>query len=129
VIDYFPEKENKYIASRAREQLALVQVHDLKLDRATAIFDDLAKCGDDEVEFRAFGLAGQCVVLSLRGQYRESDAVLRQLLLIQDKLPRDPQLPIRMLLRSAINKNRSQLGPQTAREWDKWMEEQLHEGG
>ncbi|MGO9107829.1 MAG: serine/threonine-protein kinase, partial [Thermoguttaceae bacterium] len=129
VIDYFPEKENKYIVSRAREQLALVQVHDLKLDRAMATFDDLAKRGDDEVELRAFGLAGECVVLSLRGQYRESVAVLQELWPIQEKLPPDRDSPIRRLLASAINKNRSQLGPQTARDWDKWVEEQLHEGG
>lgn len=129
VIDYFPQKENRYIVSRAREQLALVYVYDLKLDRAMSVFDDLAKRGDDEVELRAFGLAGQCIVLSLRGAYSESVAALQQLLPIQDKLPRDQQSPIRTLLRSAISKNRSQLGPQTARDWDKWIEEQLHEGG
>ncbi|MEN6458652.1 MAG: serine/threonine-protein kinase [Thermoguttaceae bacterium] len=126
VIDYFPEKQNRYIASRAREQLALVYVHNLELDRAMAIFTHLANGDDGEAELRAFGLAGQCVVLSLREQYRESDAALRQLLPIQDKLPRES--PMRRLLASAIKKNRSKLGPQTAREWEKWLEEQFPEG-
>ncbi|MEN6448981.1 MAG: serine/threonine-protein kinase [Thermoguttaceae bacterium] len=131
IIDYFPENEkNKYVLDRAREELALVYVYDLKPTAATRIFDDLASRGSDELELKAFGLAGQCIVLSLiRGQYRDSDAVLRRLLPIQDKLPREPQSPIRMLLKSAISRNRSQLGPQTALEWDKWVEEQLHEGG
>ena len=108
------------------QQLALVYVYDLKFDPAMSIFDNLANRGDDEVELRAFGLAGKCVVLSLRGQYRESDAVLA------NSCPSRPNFPASRPCEGcwqARSTNRSQLGPQTAQEWDKWVEEQLHEGG
>ena len=86
MIDYFPEKE--YFARRAEQQLARIYLREGDFDRAMAIFEKLAALGDDEPELRAFGLAGKCGVLSLRGQYRESAAVLEQLWPIRDKLTR-----------------------------------------
>ena len=46
------------------------------------IFEKLANSTwttEVEAELQAFGLAGQCGVLSLRGQYEESNRVLGQL--------------------------------------------------
>ena len=68
----------------------MLYLHEGEFDRAMAIFDKLAKLGGDAVELQAFGLAGQCVILSRRGHYRESAAFFAQLLPIRDKLANEP---------------------------------------
>jgi serine/threonine protein kinase len=124
VISYFPDKE--YFGLRAQQQLALIYLRDGDFDRAMPLFERLANQGDAEPELRAFGLAGQGGVLSLRGQYRESTAALEQLWPIRDRLTSEP---MRKLVENAVKKNRSRLGPNTAREWGEWFEQQFHEDG
>ena len=104
--------------------MRLIYLRESNYDRAMAIFDELAKLGDDQAELRAFGLAGQCGVLSIRHRYEESNALSAQILPIQDKLKSEP---MRRLLANAIKKNRSKLGEQTTRQWDKWLAEQFHD--
>jgi len=87
------------------------------------IFDELAKL-DDQPELMAFGLAGQCGVLSLRGKCEESNAVMGRLLPVRDRLA---NRQMQRLLEFAIKKNRAELGRQTTGEWDRWLEEQLRE--
>ncbi len=123
VIDYFPDQQ--YVARRAQEQLALIYVHDGAYDRAMDIFEELAAL-DDEVELKAFGLAGKCGILSLRGKYQESAAVLDQLLPIRDKLTSQA---MQKFVASAAKKNRSKLGPQTGKDWDQWLEQQFGDNG
>jgi len=118
VIHYFPEKKDFVL--RAKQQLALNYLREGEFDRAMTIFDELAELGDDQPEFRAFGLAGQCGILSLRGRYHESNAVLAQLLPIRDKLVSEP---MRRLVENALRKNRAYLGRQAAEDWDRWLEE------
>lgn len=124
VIGYFPDKE--YFTLRAQQQLALIYLRDGDFDRAMPIFERLAKLGDDEAELRAFGLAGQGGVLSLRGAYRESARVLDQLWPMRDKLTSEP---MQKLVEAAVKKNRSHLGPNTAHEWGDWFEQQFREDG
>jgi eukaryotic-like serine/threonine-protein kinase len=122
VIVYFPEK--KYFTLRAKQQLALIYLHDDEYDRAMTIFDELARLGDDEPELRVFGLAGKCGLLSIRGDYQESAELLSQFL--PDQLTSEP---MRNLVQHAIKRNRSKLGLQTAPAWNKWFEEQSRDGG
>jgi tetratricopeptide (TPR) repeat protein len=124
VIEYFPEKE--YFTLRAEQQLAQIHLREGDFDRAMTLFEKLAAQGDGEAELRAFGLAGKCGVLSLRGKYRESAAVLDELWPIRGKLTSEP---MRKLLESSVKKNRSKLGPQTAHEWDRWLDDQFREDG
>ena len=125
MIDYFPQRKTYTLL--AQQQLALIYVHDKDYDRAMEIFETMAKLGgDDRAEFRAFGLAGKCGVLSLRGEYADSNAVLTQLLPIRDKLTNEP---MQGLLRHAVRRNGSQLGSQTASEWEKWLKDQFHDDG
>ena len=124
VIANFPEKE--YFTLRAQQQLALIYLHDGELDRAMTIFEKLAKLGDDDAELRAFGLAGRCGVLSIRGNSKDLNAALDELSPLRDKLKSRPLVE---LVDHAVQKNRSQLGEQAAREWDKWFEEQPRDGG
>jgi serine/threonine-protein kinase len=127
VIDYFPKKE--YVALRAQQQLALIYLRKGEWDRAMSVFEKLANLNLDdakmEVELKAFGLAGQCGVLSIRGKYEESNRILAELHPINDKLTSEP---MRKLLHFAINRNRAKLPQQSGREWDKWLE-QFHDEG
>jgi tRNA A-37 threonylcarbamoyl transferase component Bud32 len=121
VITHFPQEQ--YYVLRAKQQLALLYVGQKKYDQAMEIFDELAKL-DDQPELMAFGLAGQCGVLSLRGKCEESNAVMGRLLPVRDRLS---NRQMQRLLEFAIKKNRAELGRQTTGEWDRWLEEQLRE--
>jgi serine/threonine-protein kinase len=118
VITYFPEKRD--FTLRAEQQLALLYLHEGDFDRAMTIFEKLAALGDDEVELQALGLAGKCVVLSLRGQYRESAEVFAGLLPIRDRLTSEP---LQKLVDRAEKKNDAELSQQTGTEWDNWFDE------
>ena len=124
VIDYFPEKE--YCVSRAKQQLARIYLREGDYGRAMAVFNELAIASGPASEFRAFGLAGKCGVLTLRGKYRESADVLDELWQVHQEL-RDVQM--RKMLDYVIKENRSKLGPQTAKDWDLWLNEQFHPEG
>jgi eukaryotic-like serine/threonine-protein kinase len=132
VIDYFPDKE--YYTLRAKQQLALIYLHKRDYEKAMAIFKELASPNPDalnpkfEAELKAFGLAGQCGVLSINHQYEESNRILAELHRldpIDEKLTSDR---MRTLLRFAINRNRTRLPQQSNREWDKWLEQFKDEG-
>jgi serine/threonine-protein kinase len=123
VIEYFPEKE--YLVHRAQQQLARIYLRERDYERAMAIFDDLAGASDSDKEFRAFGLAGKCGLLTLQGRNRESAEVLDELWPIHQEL-RDTQM--RKMLEYVMRENRSKLGPQTGHQWKEWLSQQFHEG-
>jgi eukaryotic-like serine/threonine-protein kinase len=121
VIDYYSDQP--YVAYRAKEQLALVYLREGAFDRAMDIFEELAAL-DDEVELKAFGLAGKCGVLSLRCKYQESADVFGQLWAIRDKLASEP---MKKLIEAAYARNRSEMGTHNGQEWEKWLEEQFRD--
>ncbi len=69
VIDYYPDDEG--LRWQAKRQLAGLYLQRDELDLAMPLFEELAT-KSKETRFRAFGLAGQCVVLYIQ----ESDALL-----------------------------------------------------
>jgi serine/threonine-protein kinase len=117
VIEYFPKKEA--FTLRAEQQLAMLYLHEGQFDRAMAIFDKLAKLGTDAVELQAFGLAGQCVVLSRRGQYRQSAEAFAQLLPKRDKLDNES---LQKLVDAAEARNDAHLDQQNTPDWENWFE-------
>ncbi len=120
VIDYYPEK---HVAHRAEQQLARIYLQRGEYDRALAIFDKCAASAASDSALRAFGLAGRCGILTLQGKYRQSAEVLDELLPLRAHL--DPEMG--RLVNRAIQKNRSQLGVQSGRQWDEWLAEQFRE--
>jgi eukaryotic-like serine/threonine-protein kinase len=73
----FP-KEGYYV-DRANQQLALLYLREGgydDLNKAMDICEKFTYRGDGERELRAFGLAGQSVVLSYQGNYKESTKIL-----------------------------------------------------
>jgi len=122
VIEHFPDQQ--LAVRRAKQQLARIYLRDTNYQDALEIFDELAALGESEEEFRAFGLAGKCGVLTLQGEYRQSAAVMDELWPIRTKL-KDRQ--IQEMLNRAVRKNRDNLGPQTTPQWERWLDEQFRE--
>jgi len=120
VVEYFPEKP--YLVFRAKQQLARIYLREGRYPEAMKIFEEFILLGEPESEMRAYGLAGQCAIHTLQGQYREAAAVLVQLWPIRHQL-KDGQM--RQLLQHVIQKIRSELGPQTSLEWQQWLQEKF----
>jgi len=122
VIDYFPEK--RQYTRIAKQQLSLIHLQEGDHDRAMAIFEELA--ASEDLQFRAFGLAGQCGVLALRQRYPESAEVLDQLQPIRGHL-KDRQMG--ELLRYVMKKIRSKLRKKGRQEWEDWLRKEFGEAG
>ena len=63
----------------AKQQLATLLMAKRRFDEAQQIFDEFAAFGEADPHFRAFGLAGQAILLNLRGDYNQSQRVLERL--------------------------------------------------
>jgi len=76
------------------------------------IFNEFASLDASEPELRAYGLAGQCWILTTKQRkYHESATLLQELLPIRSKLD-DPLMG--KMLDYVIHKNGVELGPMTA---------------
>ena len=65
---YFPD--DKSYTRRAKQSLALLYLQEYDYRRAMELFDEFAGYNDAEVQFKAFGLAGQAIVLNRQKQLR-----------------------------------------------------------
>ncbi|MBN1912300.1 MAG: protein kinase [Pirellulales bacterium] len=83
VIDNFPGQEN--FVRRARQQLARIYLDNKDYTHALAAFEELANLSPADVEFRAFGYAGQAVIFALQGKNDASIEMLTRL----NELPSD----------------------------------------
>ena len=104
--------------SQARKKLAPMYMSDIYVKnaddgKALEQLEKLALAGDSERQRRAFGLAGQYCVYSLRGDWEHADTALRNLLPIVEYL-RDPVM--QELYRRTIRGNRERLGQEKAAE-------------
>jgi serine/threonine-protein kinase len=124
VIEYFPEKP--YYVRRAKQQLARIYLRERNDPAALDIFRELAEANPNDKELRAFGLAGQCIVLTLQGNYKQSARLWDEFWPIRRQL-RDGQM--REGLNHAVKRNCSELGQVTAEKWSQWFEEQFSEDG
>jgi serine/threonine-protein kinase len=79
---YYPN--DVYVNDRAKQELARYYWKNDRLDEAMELFDRFADRLEEE--YRAFGLAGQSLVLTKRGNLERAAQVLGQLLPLGDKL-------------------------------------------
>jgi len=119
VIDYPDVSE--YVALRAEQQLVRIYLRARDFDRAIKVCEHLASTSDNNAEFKAFGLAGKCVALSLQKNYQESANVYWDQFQHWQEYLRDMQM--KSLLRRAIEKNRENLGPPTSPQMNELMKE------
>jgi serine/threonine-protein kinase len=141
VLDFRSEDRAQQDAARffqkyARQQLAMLYLSKRRFDEAQQLFDELADLGTAEPQFRAFGLAGQAILLNLRGEYRESQKMLDRL---QSPAipggdtatppgpgePRKPQVlfdyldeKMRQAVTETIHRNVEKLNQQMSQQWD-----------
>ena len=123
MLEYYPEKES--VVRRAKQQLARIYLREHNYDKAMAIFEELAASTDAAKEYRAWGLAGKVVVLTLEEKYHESAKVLNELWPLRGEL-RDEQM--QKLLDRAIRQNREKLGAQGRKQWDELLKPEPHHG-
>ena len=123
VMEYYPEKES--VVRRAKQQLARIYLREHNYDKAMAIFEELAASTDAAKEYRAWGLAGKVVVLTLEEKYHESAKCLNELWPLRGEL-RDEQM--QKLLDRAIRQNREKLGAQGRKQWDELLKPEPHHG-
>jgi serine/threonine-protein kinase len=129
VARYFPQDD--YLVARAKQQLARIYLREQRYRQALAVFEELIirGVGEENQEFRVFGLTGKAGVLTLEGRYQDSATVLEELLSIPNvrgKL-KDPQM--RQMLDSVIRKNHEALGAPSTPQWKQWLEERFGQGG
>ncbi len=131
VAEYFPA-DKKYVPY-AEEQLAMFYVQKDQFDAALALFQKLAHADEVEVQRRAFGLAGECVVYSiLPGKEKESAEKADELYKHAPKQgPAGDSMPARLervlhdpqmvgLVEDAIKRVHQSLYKQNATEWEEW---------
>lgn len=124
VIEYFPEKP--YLVFRAKQQLARLYLREGRYPEAMRIFEEFILLGEPDSQMRAYGLAGQCVLYCLQGQYEEAAPLLVALWPIRHQL-KDPSM--QQLLRHAVEKMALQLGQSGLAEWQQWLDQKLSSQG
>lgn len=120
VRQHFPDEE--YYVRRADQQLARRYLREDRLAEALEIFERFANLDKSQAEFRAFGLAGRAVILSLQEKHQSSQQTIAQLLPLRDRLE-DPELG-QMALRAA-RANRRALAQAERDEAERWLEEKF----
>ncbi len=89
VAEHFPPEKNPQnllYARYAQQRLAELYLREDELDRAMEIFSQLASLEATEVQFRAFGLAGQAIVYARRGDEVQMRRMLAALDPVADHL-------------------------------------------
>jgi serine/threonine-protein kinase len=118
VREFFDNPHDKYYVNRADQQLARLYLYNDDYERALPLFRRFAALPESEEGFRAFGLAGECVIYSLQGNHERSAQILAELYPIRLRL--DEQLS--ELVELAITRNHQASGAQTPDEWRDWAE-------
>ena len=106
---------------RAQQQLARLYLEDDDYQRAMTVFTDFANQPDTELQFKAFGLAGQSVVLALEGRHKASADKLAELWPMRQSL--DSQM--RDLMAYVLRKNQKALAGPMTNDWMKFLQPTL----
>jgi serine/threonine-protein kinase len=117
--EYFPNEEQYTLP--AKQGLARLYLRELDFEPALVIFDEFAQMSNVETQYKAFGLAGQAVVLNRLGEYRESAAKLAELFPFLSTAQLDSDMSA--LVRITYQQDRQALAEtQSNRQWEEWEE-------
>ena len=107
---------------RAKQQLARLYLRRGEYEEAERLFDEFANLPDTETEgeFRAFGLAGKCVVLAMDQNYEQMEPLLYELWPIREHL--DAQMAT--LIRDLVSSH-----SKASSEWQAWRETEFAPDG
>ncbi|MDZ4818571.1 MAG: serine/threonine-protein kinase [Planctomycetota bacterium] len=96
----------------AKKQLASIYLQNGQYDLALKLFDQLTQMSSSETAYRAFGMAGQCIIYAIDQDNEKLNDTLDQFAALTDKLPansRDSLLdPHMMALMDVILRNKKQ---------------------
>jgi serine/threonine-protein kinase len=121
VLEYWPNE--RYFVNEARRELSMLHLQTGQYQKAREQFDALASLRDDtDAEFRAFGLAGQAMLLTVAKEYSKSDEKLLELFPLIDKL--DPRVVL--TVREVMEENKKASG-QTNERLEQWFKETLNQ--
>jgi serine/threonine-protein kinase len=79
VVNFSTNPADRLFRHYAEQHLATLFLAKRRYDEAQSIFDKFAEFSESEPQFRAFGLAGQAVLLNLHSEYQRSQQVLDRL--------------------------------------------------
>ena len=116
---YFPQ--DRIWGLKAKQELARMYLRDDDYRRAKAIFDELAAQPEVEVQFRAFGMAGQAIVLALEGRHKESADKLAELWPDRQSLDN----AMRNLMAYVLRRNQKALAGPVTDQWAKFLQPAL----
>ena len=120
VLEHYPH--DQYHANEARRELGMLYLQQGAEDKALQQFDALAGLRDDtDAEFRAFGLAGQAVVLSLKEEHAKSNAQACGIV-AHDGQTRSIRACCKSV-RDVVRENDLVLKRQTDEQWEKLFQE------
>jgi serine/threonine-protein kinase len=125
VIEYFDEDQYRPYHVKAKQQLARLYLDEGDDEAAMKIFTEFAELDESQPESRAWGLAGQCWILTKEKHYEQSAAKFAEFWPLRNRL-QDPLLARHLF--HAVRTNRTKLSPsRTPEEWEQWIESQVPE--
>lgn len=148
VVSFSSNSTDRLYRQYGKQHLATLYLAKRRYDEAQTIFDEFA--AESEPQFRAFGLAGQAVLLNLHGEYKRSQQVFDRLQSpvaaikesanggsglpsgVRDSARRNPVLfdslddKMRQAATDAMHRNIEQLKLQMSQEWDEIFKKQDH---
>jgi hypothetical protein len=116
VFTFFPD--DKYWSVRAKKQLARLYLQDDDYPRAMAIFTQFAEEPEVELQNRAYGLAGQAIVLAFEGRHQQSAEKLAELWPLRESLDRS----MRNLIAYVLRRNKQKLSGETVEGWTRFLQ-------
>jgi len=143
VIDFPEDQHNRLYRNYAKQHLATLLLAKRRYDDARVLFDELAGYSESDPHFRAFGLAGQAVLLNLQGDYRMSQQLLNKLQSTANSAgssgtgdSKKPQVlfdllddKMRLAVTETIHRNLEQLNTQMSQEWEDLFKKHEHPEG
>lgn len=117
VEEFYPDAANEI--RLARHDLAWLYLEEDDYDQAMQIFTEFAKLGGVDEDHKAFGLAGQALVLSIEHNYEASQNKLAELWPLRDRL----SSRMGSMLLQAAAANRRALQSQEEDRWSEWLDE------
>ncbi|MBN2022641.1 MAG: serine/threonine protein kinase [Pirellulales bacterium] len=106
VIDNYPDQQ--YYVCWAKQQIARIHLLSRDFGEALPLFRELAEFDPANRRLRAFGLAGQAVVLTHQKKYKRSAEILKQLAPLNADLKDDV---LRQAVKLAAQRNASEIAP------------------
>jgi serine/threonine-protein kinase len=118
---FWPHAERE--VNLARQDLARRYLYHNRLAEAMALFAEFAK--HEDLELRAFGLAGQSIVLARQGDYQKSAELLATLLPLREKLDPTMKELIAAALKLDEQASRRALGRDAEAAIEHWRQAEL----